>query len=183
MKLKLMYAALTMAWAQLGIVAEGNLRVEGGGAVPNSLPLRSMNLKPYAITADVTLTQDEHAGRLGYFDVAAGATVTLPRATGSGAKYRFFVKTTITSNSAVVKVGNADDVLQGNLAVLADGGDTLVGWEAGATADTITMDGSTKGGIRGDYIEIEDVVAGLFRVTAMLSATGTEATPLSAGVS
>lgn len=183
MKLSKMMEALLAAWARPGIVAEGVARVEGDGKVPNSISLRSVTLKPYAITADVTLTQEEHAGRLGYFDVAAGAAVTLPRATGSGAIYKFFIKTTITSNNAVIKVANADDVIQGNVFAVSDAADNAIGFVDADTTDTITLNGTTKGGVRGDYVEVQDVIAGLFSVRALLSASGTEATPFSAGVS
>jgi hypothetical protein len=44
------------------------------------------------------------------------------------------------------------------------------------------MDGSTKGGIKGDIIELEDIAADTWSVRVMGSATGTEATPFSAAV-
>jgi hypothetical protein len=44
------------------------------------------------------------------------------------------------------------------------------------------MDGSTKGGIKGDRVILKDVAAGLWSVTVIGSATGTEATPFSSAV-
>lgn len=155
----------------------------GGSVGPKAMPVKSITQAPYRIAADVTITEEAYAGRLGYFEVAAGAIVTLPRATGSGAKYEFFCKTTITSNGMVIKVANADDVMQGIAYVAQDGGDTIVAFEAGSTADTFTGNGSTTGGIRGDRVALQDVAPGLFSVTAWLSATGTEASPFSAAVS
>ena len=32
-----------------------------------------------------------------------------------------------------------------------DSGDTVVGWETASDSDTITMNGTTKGGIKGDF--------------------------------
>lgn len=176
-------AVLVAGLFSFAIVAEGALRVEGGGKVPNQLDARSFTLKPYRIAANVTLTQEEHAGRWGYFDVAAGAVVTLPRATGSGAEYKFCVKTTITSNAAKVQVGNTDDVIQGNGVMLQDGGDTAVAFEFGSTADTISGNGTTTGGIRGDSYVLVDIAEGLYMLTqSIMSGTGTEATPASAAV-
>lgn len=163
-----------------GVVRLGD---QAGGQMPPEFPIESVAMKPYQIAAAVTLTDKQHSGRTGYFDVAAGAVVTLPRAVGSGALFRFFCKTTITSNAMKIQVANADDVMQGNAIVAQDGGDTLVMFEAGSTADTLSGNGTTTGGIRGDFIEIEDVATGLFRVHAILSATSTEATPFSAAVS
>lgn len=148
-----------------------------------TVPVRSLRLKPYRITGAVTLTEADHAGRLGVFDVAAGAIVTLPRSTGSGAIYRFFVKTTITSNAAKVQVGNADDVIQGTLATGGDGSASeVMRWSSAAGSDTISGNGSTTGGIRGDYYEIEDAAEGVFSIRGVITATGTEATPFSSAV-
>lgn len=177
-----MYKALLGALACLSISpAQGVLRGEGDRGT-SQLPIQSIVLKPYRIAANITLTEAEHAGRTGYFDVAAGAVVTLPRATGSGAIFRFFCKTTITSNSMKIQVGNADDVLRGQALIAQDAADTAVVFETAATSDTLTGNGSTTGGITGDYVEIEDIAEGMFRVNAFLSGTGTEATPFSAAV-
>lgn len=162
-----------------GVIRPGT---ESGGQMPPEFPIQSMLMKPYSITANLTLTEAAHAGRTGVFDIASGATVTLPRATGSGAKYRFVCKTTVTSNNNIIQVANADDTFIGNVHNSADGGDTVVGFEVGSTSDTLTFNGSTKGGIAGDIIEIEDVAEGKFAVMVIGSATGTEATPASAAV-
>lgn len=136
-----------------------------------------------ATAATLTVTQASHAGKTITLNRAAGIAVTLPAATGTGSIYRFFVGTTVTSNSTTIKVGTAAETMRGNAVVLQDGGDTLVGFEAGATADTITLNGTTTGGILGDFIELIDVASNLFYVRCLLSGTGTEATPFSATVS
>ena len=136
---------------------------------------------PISITAAVTLDRDVHAnGPVLLFAVAAGATVTLPASTGSGDRYRFHVHTTITSNSAKIQVANATDVMQGMIysAVTT----TSAPWQTAATSDTITLNGSTTGGIKGDYIELEDVATGFWRVFGATTSTGTQATPFSAAV-
>lgn len=174
-------AAIGLFSLKLG-PAEGRLTGDDTGSKP-TIPVRSFALKPYRIAANVTLTEMDHAGRLGYFDVAAGAVVTLPRSTGCGAIYRFFVKTTITSNAAKIQVGNTDDVIQGQVAMKDDGSSsTVIAWQAAAGSDTVSGNGSTTGGIRGDYLEIEDVAEGVFSIRGMISGTGTEATPFSSAV-
>lgn len=193
MKLKQLTLAVWAAFCRMADSPHGQFGVAGGvlnvgsenaGNLPKGdVPIQSLRMTPYRITGNLTLTAAEHAGRCGVFDVAAGAVVTLPRAIGSGAKFRFFCKTTITSNAMKVQVGNADDVMQGICHMAQDGGDTAVAFEAGGTADTISGNGSTTGGIKGDYFEIEDVASGMFRVNAWFSGTGTEATPFSAAVS
>lgn len=148
------------------------------GAFPDGvLPPTPVNL-----TGAKTLGT-EHNGAAITLDAAAGQAITLPAATGSGNAFRLFVKTTITSNSTTIKVANGDDVLTGVALNAADGGNTVVAFETAATSDTITLDGSTTGGIKGDQIELIDIAENLWAVKIVGSATGTEATPFSATVS
>jgi hypothetical protein len=133
--------------------------------------------------ATATVTSAAHSGRTVLLDRAAGQALTLPASTGSGNKYMFFVKTSITSNATTIKVANATDVMAGLAIVANDGGDTASIFETAADSDTISFDGSTTGGIRGATVELQDVAEGLFAVRVIGAATGTEATPFSATVS
>ena len=139
---------------------------------------------PVTITSDATVSLGKaHRGRPIVCAKADGITFTLPAATGSGDRYLFYVKTTITSNSLIVKVANATDVIQGVLAQTQDSGAGIQGWEAASTHDTITMDGSTMGGIKGDMFELIDMAAGEYGVRGTIAGTDSEATPFSATVS
>jgi hypothetical protein len=132
--------------------------------------------------ATATVTSAEHSGRTVLLDRAAGQALTLPAATGSGNKYMFFVKTTITSNATTIKVvGN--DTMAGLAIVANDGGDTASIFETAADSDTISFNGTTTGGILGATVELQDVAADLWFVRVIGAATGTEATPFSATVS
>lgn len=133
--------------------------------------------------ATLTVTQAAHSGQTITLNRAAGIAVTLPTAAGTGAVYRFFIGTTVTSNTTTIKVGSAAETMSGVAIVLQDGGDTAVGFETASTTDTITLNGSTTGGILGDFIEVIDVAANKYYVRVNSSATGTEATPFSATVS
>lgn len=135
-----------------------------------------------ATAATLTVTAAAHAGRTVILDRAAGQAVTLPAATGSGNAYRFFVATTITSNTTTIKVVG-DDVMAG-VAIVANDTDASASiFETASTSDTITFDGSTTGGIRGATVELQDVAADLWSVRIVGAATGSEATPFSATVS
>lgn len=136
-----------------------------------------------ATAATLTVTNATHAGRIITLNRAAGIAVTLPAATGTGARFHFVLGTTVTSNSTTIKVPDANGTMTGNAIVLQDAGDTMVGFEAGATADTVTWNGTTTGGIKGDSVELIDIGTDLWFVRAVQSATGTEATPFSATVS
>ena len=145
----------------------------GGGVV----------VSPATVTAaTLAVTAAEHSNRPIVLNRAAGITATLPAATGSGAKFSFVNQTTVTSNNHIIQV-TGNDVFIGKAIITQDAGDTLASFECAADSDTITMNGTTKGGLRGDIIEIIDVAADTYLVNANLTGTGTEATPFSAAVS
>lgn len=138
-------------------------------------------LQPITVTASTTLAKDTHAGTVVNVSAAAGLTLTLPASTGKGDEYSVFVLTTVTSNGYLIKVANATDIFAGAVGVSTDaGGVTIL---AGTTDDTITMNGSTTGGLIGSNIRIKDVSAGFWQVSGFLVSTGAEATPFSATVS
>lgn len=130
-------------------------------------------------TATLALDEDTHAGTTVLLNKADGITVTLPASVGKGAIYKFFVGTTFTSNG-VIQV-TTTDIMQGGVAVSTDAaGVTIL---TAATSDTLTMNGSTTGGLKGSFVEFEDVSAGIWKVSGFLVSTGAEATPFSAAVS
>lgn len=140
-------------------------------------------MQPINVTsATLTLTKEAHSGTVITVNRAAGSTLTLPASAGDGSIFEIFVGTTITSNALIVQVANSSDIMSGVAWQAADGGSTSNAWETGASDDTITMDGSTKGGIKGDRIILKDVSANVWAVSIFGAASGTEATPFSAAV-
>jgi len=136
-----------------------------------------------ATDASLTVTSAAHSGRTVLLDRAAGQAVTLPAASGSGNSYKFFVLTTITSNTTTIKVADGTDV-RASVAIVANDSDATASiFETASTSDTITFDGSTTGGILGATVELQDVATNLWSVRVVGAATGTEATPFSATVS
>jgi hypothetical protein len=74
--------------------------------------------------------------------------------------------------------------MDGHAWLTQDSADTVVAFETAATSDTITLNGTTKGGAGiGDYVELIDIAANQWAVRVFSKATGTEATPFSAAVS
>lgn len=129
----------------------------------------------------LTVTADGYAGQTIVSNLAATQTATLPAATGSGNIYRFFVNITKTG-SLIIQVNAAPgtDIIQGGVSVATDAAGVSV--LASATADTITLNGSTTGGLKGSWLELQDVASGVWRVGGFLVSSGTEATPFSAAV-
>lgn len=137
-----------------------------------------------AAGATLTVTRALHDGRLIQLDDLAGSVCTLPAAVGSGAVFRFFITVTNTSVNHIILVANATDEFLGYLMSIDtsdDSADFLPCLDADGF-DTITMNGGTKGGIKGTYIEIRDVASGMFSLNGVITNTGTAASPLSAAV-
>lgn len=132
--------------------------------------------------ATLTLNKATHGDCTLVVNRAAGSVITLPAAYGSGSKYNILVGTTITSNNLIIQVANASDIMTGIALNAQDAGDTAIAFETAVDTDTITLNGTTKGGIKGDRIELEDVATNLWAVRVEGSATGTEVTPFSAAV-
>ncbi len=135
-----------------------------------------------ATASTLTVTKLLHDNRIVTLNRAAGIAVTLPAATGSGNWFRFFVGTTVTSNTTTIKVVG-DDTMSGLALSAADSGASVNGWETASDTDTITFDGTTTGGILGDFVELIDVAADKWMVRVQSSSTGSESTPFSATVS
>lgn len=138
-----------------------------------------------------TLTAAANNNQIVRLDTLTGSVVTLPAATGSGAKYRFLVTVLATSNSHIVKVANASDFMVGLInGSRIDSGNAVLGFAAAnsgtvaTNSDTISLNRTTTGSVSvGEWFEAEDVAANTWAVRGMLSATGAAfATPFSATV-
>lgn len=134
-------------------------------------------LQPITLTASATLNNDTHGLTTVRLSAAAGLTVTMPAATGSGDKYCFKVVTSVTSNSYVIAAAGTD-ILAGVVAIATDVAGVTC--PTTATSDKITMNGGTTGGLAGSSVELEDSASGVWIVTGSLISTSTEATPFSA---
>jgi hypothetical protein len=138
------------------------------------------NFGVVAVTASTTLRADAHGGVPVIVNAAAGLTLTLPAATGSGVCFEVIVGTTVTSNSIIIRVANSSDVMMGVLAVSTDAAGVTI--PTASTSDTITMNGSTTGGVLGSRVVLVDAAANKWAVSGGLVSTGAEATPFSATV-
>ncbi len=136
--------------------------------------------EPKSLTASATLGPSD-AGRATMLNAAAGLTVTMPAATGTGRTFTIIVGTTVTSNSYVIQAASADDIMQGVIGMATDAAGVNI--PTASTSDTITMNGSTTGGLIGSTVVLHDAADGVWAVSGALVSTGVEATPFSADVS
>ena len=134
-------------------------------------------------SSTIEMSEDVCSEKVMVLDRAAGMTITLPASSGKGAKYIFVVKTTVTSNNIIIKVANTSDSFLGRAIASSDNATTTNNiWNVSSGDDTLTLNGSTKGGYAGDHIEVIDLGGNLFSIQAHLKQTATEATPFSATV-
>ena len=173
-------------------VTSGGLTVTAGGltVTAGTTDLSGSFIRDLVtLTADTTITNAAHAGRIllmGEVGGDASATFTLPAATGTGAEFKFIVSVVNTSNYVIQVTG--DDTIDGSVVVTNDSTDggtaSLISWPTVAASDTITLDGTTTGGVQiGDYVLLTDIATNQYTVSGLLNASGTEATPFSASVS
>ena len=137
------------------------------------------------ITATGSISEATHEGKtclLGEVGGNALVTLTMPPATGGGARYRFVCDVVNTSNY-VFKAASGADVFRGTIVGNSTGDAAtaaLLAWASGTTDDTLTFDGTTTGmSKRGDWIEFEDTNTDAWTVRGFVTQSGVEATPFS----
>jgi hypothetical protein len=142
--------------------------------------LERLNPGNVVLAAVLTMSKAIHDGKFSILSVLGGHTVTLPTSVGSGATFYFFESVAPTSNSTVIKVGNSTDIMQGSIGVT---GTTSGVFGTTTTSDTITENRTTTGGaVAGGWVELVDIIAGIWHVRGSLNGSGTVVTPFSATV-
>jgi hypothetical protein len=140
-----------------------------------------------------TLTVANDAGKQIYYTSVSTATFTLPAVNTSspsdvtdpnqsnnyGAAFEFVLSTTVTGNF-IVKVANSSDTMVGT-AILGSGTTALV-FSTATASDTITLSGTTTGGVGGASVKATVIGANRYKVEVVSGATGAVATPFSATV-
>jgi hypothetical protein len=163
-----------------GHLYQGETEITATGAEINRACDASTRIVP--VTANLALTEALHDGKVMVLNKADGLAITLPAATGSGAKFKLVVLTTFTGAATIKVVG--DDIMKGYaLLGLADEGDGSKFFATASDTDTITFAAnSTTGGVAGATVELIDIAANTWFVEVVSDAAGEEATPFSASV-
>jgi hypothetical protein len=150
------------------------------------------------LNTSTSLTVADHAGRIVINSTADAVTFTLPALNATndaavagptdynnlnnlGAYFEIFASITKTGN-LVVQVANANDVMVGGAKFIDDTSDNMVGFETTSTSDTITLNGSTTGGVTYSKITCTAISSTQWKVDVDTGCTGTPATPFSAAV-
>ena len=151
-----------------------------------------------AINASTSLTVADHAGRTVINNAAGAVTFTLPalnatanaavagstdynNANNLGSTFEIFATLTKTGD-LVVQAANANDVMVGGAKFIDDTSDNVVGFETVAASDTITLNGSTTGGVTYSKITCTAISSTPWKIDVESGCTGTPVTPFSAAV-
>jgi hypothetical protein len=140
-----------------------------------TLPVKSLTSATYTVDAG-------DAGKTLVLNRASGITVTLPDATGTGKEWNFVVGTALDSASHVIRVADSNNTMKGVAYLAHDTSNVVTGWPTTSTSDTITMNGTTTGGIVGARVCVIDFSENTLQVNMFSNGTGTAATPFSAAV-
>lgn len=120
----------------------------------------------------------EESGALCLFDRAAGNVFTLP-APVEGMQFEFSTTVAVTSNAAKVITNSASVFLIGSIMggslTVADSGDVFQG--DGSTHVSVSMNGSTTGGLVGGSIKFTAISSTQWLVEGDYVGSGTLATP------
>lgn len=138
------------------------------------------NLAIAAATTTLTLTPAAHSGKTLVIASTGGLAITPPAATGTFCTYTFVVLTTVSGGNFTfdAKAGNASDLIYG----VANGnkvGTGVVQWGTAANTNLITWNGSTLGGIKGDWMQLTDIGLNMWQCDINGQQSGTAATPFS----
>lgn len=140
-----------------------------GDIIEARVPNHHMTGEPLVSAgATLTLTAAAHGGKTILLDMAAGSVVTLPAATGSGTVFKFRVTTVPTSNFHQVKVANSSDTMSGSVNILDNDAAAQGAYAATGTDDNIQLNGTTKGGLIGDYVEVIDLKTNVWGIFGQL---------------
>ena len=126
-----------------------------------------------------TLSENQ-SGAAVLFDRAAGITFTLPAAAKIGTYFDFFVTTTVTSNAhKVITAVGTEFLLGGLMNIDTDTSNAVAAWTAdGSTNLSISMNGTTTGGLKGTWIRVTALNATQWGVQGIIQGNGTVATPV-----
>lgn len=146
-------------------------------------PTASANRGLAAGSTRILTTND--SGAIVLLDTAAGSTVTLPAGStcATGTTFTFVVSVLATSNSHIVKVANASDIMVGQIETIDTTTGALLPFGTTATSDTITLNRTTTGSTRtGETFSLIYVALNRWAVSGNVVISGVAATPFSATV-
>lgn len=158
--------------------------LDGLDATPTEINrVADVSARLVAAGGTLAVTAALHDGKVICLDTLAGSACTLPAATGTGAKFTFIVTVNPTSNAHTIACAGTDEFAGVIFQIDADTSDATQAYAAQAADnyDTITLEAAqTKGGDVGDWIEVVDILSGVWALRGHVIGTGSVASMFSA---
>ena len=142
---------------------------QDGDIVMNDvIALNNPDKQVIELTQSVALN-NIYDGKLFGINMPAGGLITLPKAVGSGAEYRFTVYEHIVSSFVQFSPFSGDTLTGLELLLIDEDAESIfpVVADIGAV-DYIRLNGDTTGGHPGDYLEFKDIAPGVMRYKSRL---------------
>lgn len=114
------------------------------------------------------------------FDTATGVAYTLPVITAAtvGMEFNFYCTVSVTSNAHAIATDSASTFIGGAIQQIIDTSGTSEGQVGDDAAHvTISMNGSTTGGLEGTYIKVIATSTTTWVATGLVVGSGTLSTP------
>ena len=118
------------------------------------------------LTATAAITALLHSDRICYITGTAAAAYTLPEATGTGDRYTFIIGQVNTNGTTFVAADTTNCSYHGtaNLLDVDSNAQTAYFTATAGGTDTVTWDGTTKGGQIGDMVTFVDLATDVWHV-------------------
>ena len=156
--------------------ASSGLHKKLTGALVTAGALAPVATTAGAVTLAVTLAA--HANRTILLSNSTPIAITMPAATGSGVKYTFVFDVAATATASTISRATSGEKFHGVAMILATA-TFMSGFLATSTDNTMTFNGTSKGGVIGDMVEFWDVKTGIFEVQMRSGANVAPLTPFS----
>ena len=116
-------------------------------------------------------------------EIVSDTNITPNTLSTIGLEYTFLITTNLSGETFTLNAGTAAgrstaDVFQGTAQYVDTGDNSMEGFNA-AGADTLTLDGSTRGGLGGSIVYCRSVGANIWLIQCALNGNGTMVTPWS----
>jgi hypothetical protein len=159
------------------VVLGGNLTVSG---VTTLAGVVQSTITPVASGGATKTILAAQSGDVFLLDQAAGVTYTLPTPT-AGLNFTFICTVAVTSNNDIIQTANTGTqfIMGGVNLVVSNSATSKAFFANGTSNSTLTMNGTTSGGIIGTQITYIALSTTVWYINGDVGASGTLVTPIS----
>jgi hypothetical protein len=148
-----------------------------GGNPPDGTVAPGLHQEVTASGGATRTLKASDSGGVFLWDAATGVSYTLP-VPAAGMRFTFVATVSVTSNAHAIATDAATTFIGGAIQQVIDTSGTSEGQVGDATSDvTISMNGSTTGGLIGTQIDVVALSATTWSATGLVVSSGTLSTP------